>query len=124
MSSPLCCFLKDYLSIADSFFFLSRYASKESEKKPVSTQGYTDPFADVFRLFPDYTVELMYYIFHAILDCFLITVELKYHIFSCYQLEVKPNPHPERPDRLRAIAASLSAAGAYNRLPLLIQLFD
>jgi len=53
-------------------------------------------------------------------DCFLITVELKYHIFSCYQLEVKPNPHPERPDRLRAIAASLSAAGAYNRLPLLI----
>jgi hypothetical protein len=76
------------------------------------------------RLFPDYTVELMYCIFHAILDCFLITVELKYRIFSCYQLEVKPNPHPERPDRLRAIAASLSAAGAYNLLPLLIWLFD
>ncbi|XP_066396762.1 histone deacetylase 15 isoform X5 [Miscanthus floridulus] len=29
------------------------------------------------------------------------------------QLEVKPNPHPERPDRLRAIAASLAAAGIF-----------
>ncbi|XP_039789892.1 histone deacetylase 15-like isoform X4 [Panicum virgatum] len=29
------------------------------------------------------------------------------------ELEVKPNPHPERPDRLRAIAASLSAAGIF-----------
>lgn len=29
------------------------------------------------------------------------------------ELEVKPNPHPERPDRLRAIAASLAAAGIF-----------
>ncbi|CAN6213188.1 unnamed protein product [Urochloa humidicola] len=29
------------------------------------------------------------------------------------ELEVKPNPHPERPDRLRAIAASLVAAGIF-----------
>ncbi|RCV09600.1 hypothetical protein SETIT_2G042600v2 [Setaria italica] len=29
------------------------------------------------------------------------------------QLEIKPNPHPERPDRLRAIAASLAAAGIF-----------
>ena len=120
MSSPLCCFLKDYLSIANSFF-LSCYASKESKKKNLFQHRVIHILSLMFSiLFPDYTVELMYYIFHAILDCFLITVELKYHIFSCYQLEVKPNPHPERPDRLRAIAASLSAAGAYNRLPLLI----
>nr|CAB3455759.1 unnamed protein product [Digitaria exilis] len=29
------------------------------------------------------------------------------------EVEVKPNPHPERPDRLRAIAASLAAAGIF-----------
>ncbi|OEL34404.1 Histone deacetylase 15 [Dichanthelium oligosanthes] len=29
------------------------------------------------------------------------------------ELDVKPNPHPERPDRLRAIAASLAAAGIF-----------
>ncbi|KAL5197252.1 hypothetical protein ABZP36_000764 [Zizania latifolia] len=29
------------------------------------------------------------------------------------EVEIKPNPHPERPDRLRAIAASLAAAGIF-----------
>lgn len=29
------------------------------------------------------------------------------------EIEIKPNPHPERPDRLRAIAASLAAAGIF-----------
>ncbi|XP_062189050.1 histone deacetylase 15 isoform X2 [Phragmites australis] len=29
------------------------------------------------------------------------------------EIEVKPNPHPERPDRIRAIAASLAAAGVF-----------
>ncbi|KAL6494305.1 hypothetical protein OROGR_031105 [Orobanche gracilis] len=29
-----------------------------------------------------------------------------------YEAGLKSNPHPERPDRLRAISASLSAAGA------------
>ncbi|CAH8302168.1 unnamed protein product [Eruca vesicaria subsp. sativa] len=29
------------------------------------------------------------------------------------EFEVKPHPHPERPDRLRAIAASLATAGIY-----------
>jgi hypothetical protein len=39
-------------------------------------------------------------------------------------VEIKPNPHPERPDRVRAIAASLAAAGAYHYLSLLVWLFD
>ncbi|XP_037439543.1 histone deacetylase 15-like isoform X1 [Triticum dicoccoides] len=29
------------------------------------------------------------------------------------EMEIKPNPHPERPNRLRAIAASLAAAGIF-----------
>ncbi|XP_010228342.1 histone deacetylase 15 isoform X2 [Brachypodium distachyon] len=29
------------------------------------------------------------------------------------EVEIKPNPHPERPNRLRAIAASLAAAGIF-----------
>uniref|UniRef100_A0ACD5UYU6 Uncharacterized protein n=2 Tax=Avena sativa TaxID=4498 RepID=A0ACD5UYU6_AVESA len=29
------------------------------------------------------------------------------------EIEIKPNPHPERPERLRAIAASLAAAGIF-----------
>jgi hypothetical protein len=41
---------------------------------------------------------------------YVISVELTSHI---YQIENKPNPHPERPDRLRAIAASLAAAGEH-----------
>jgi histone deacetylase 6 len=43
----------------------------------------------------------------------VISVELTSHICMSYQVEIKPNPHPERPDRLRAIAASLAAAGAH-----------
>jgi hypothetical protein len=44
---------------------------------------------------------------------YVIFVELRSHICMSYQIEIKPNPHPERPDRLRAIAASLAAAGAH-----------
>ena len=29
---------------------------------------------------------------------------------------MKSHPHPERPDRLRAIVASLSAAGSHSKL--------
>jgi len=34
------------------------------------------------------------------------------------KFEVKAQPHPERPDRLRAIAASLATAGMLRLLPL------
>jgi histone deacetylase 6 len=38
---------------------------------------------------------------------------------------MKPHPHPERPDRLRAIAASLAKAGIYLSKYLLFSLrFD
>jgi len=33
---------------------------------------------------------------------------------------MKPRPHPERPDRLRAIAASLARAGIYLSKYLLL----
>ncbi|KAL6880178.1 hypothetical protein ACP4OV_011743 [Aristida adscensionis] len=36
------------------------------------------------------------------------------------EVETKPNPHPERPDRLRAIAASLAAAGIFPLKCLLV----
>jgi histone deacetylase 6 len=35
---------------------------------------------------------------------------------------MKPHPHPERPDRLRAIAASLAKAGIYLSKYLLFSL--
>lgn len=56
----------------------------------------------------------LYFLYLNVLS--VIFVELTSHICISYQMEIKPNPHPERPNRLRAIAASLAAAGAHYRL--------
>ena len=46
-------------------------------------------------------------IFHAF--------ELHFIYLSNLQVTMKPNPHPERPDRLRAIMGGLEAAGKLHR---------
>jgi hypothetical protein len=75
-----------------------------------------------YKVYNNYFTKLVAYqkCFYAVLSFWLplyflsdIFVELTSHIYMSYQIEIKPNPHPERPDRLRAIAASLAAAGAH-----------
>ena len=42
-------------------------------------------------------------------------MNLNYVYLSNLQVTMKPNPHPERPDRLRAIMGGLEAAGKIHR---------